>query len=74
MALVGQIAGKPRQEKHQRGVAGKLTQAGAEDLATAQQTFGVTPVKWNVLDFIVRIFAPIYSSSALFAVRDSCGS
>ena len=54
MALVGEVAGKPRQEKDQCGVAGELTQAGAEDLATAQQASGVTPVKWNVLDFIVN--------------------
>lgn len=54
MALVGEVAGKPRQEKDQCGVAGELTCAGAEDLATAQQASGVTPVKWNVLDFIVN--------------------
>lgn len=42
-------------EKHQRGVPGKLAQTGAYDLTTAQQTPGVTPVKWNVLDFIVNV-------------------
>ena len=55
MALVGKIAGKPRQEKHQRGVPGELAQTGAYDLTTAQQTPGVTPVKWNVLDFFVNV-------------------
>ena len=45
MALVGKIAGKPRQEKHQRGVPGELAQTGAYDLTTAQQTPGVTPVR-----------------------------
>ena len=53
MALVGEVAGKPRQEKTSV-VLPANDPAGAEDLATAQQASGVTPVKWNVLDFIVN--------------------
>jgi hypothetical protein len=65
---------EPCQEENQRGVTGKLTQAGADDLPAAQQTFGITPVKgmFSLIDVVFS--APIYSSSSLFAVRDSCGS
>ena len=56
MAFVSQISGEPGQEENQRGVTGKLPQAGADNLSAAQQAFGIGPVKRDIFIGASRIF------------------
>lgn len=56
VAFVSQISREPCQEENQRGVTGKLTKAGADDLPAAQQTFRIMPVERDVFIDGCRIF------------------
>ncbi len=76
MPLGGQPGREPGEKEHQHGIAGKLADAGADDLPLAQQLADQRPAERHLLVRRGAQAAAVFDMLALLLAeaRSSCGS